>query len=86
MSMADWKSYQSEVLDDKDLGAVDVLKVLMHKALMNDDFDTAADLAKTLAEFEKPKLARIEQKVEEVSTDELSDEELDKLLKEAVKK
>ena len=53
---------------------------------MNDDFDTAADLAKTLAEFEKPKLARIEQKVEEVSTDELSDEELDKLLKEAVKK
>ena len=46
--MADWKSYQTEVLDDKDLGAVDVLKVLMHKALMNDDFDTAADLAKTV--------------------------------------
>ena len=86
MSMADWKAYQSDVLEDKDLGAVDVLKVLMHKALMNDDFDTAADLAKTLAEFEKPKLARVEQKVEEVSTDQLSDEELDKLLKDAVKK
>ena len=78
----EWKSMKKEVLDKNDLSSIDVLKVLMIKALDNDDFITAADLAKSLAEFETPKLARIESKIEEIKTDDLTDEELDAKLKE----
>ena len=58
-----------------------VLKVLMHKALSEDDFDTAADLAKSLAEFESPKLARIDQTTKELSVDDMSDDEINEALK-----
>ena len=81
LSINDWKAYKSEVLEKEDMSAIDILKILMHKALMNDEFDTAADLAKNLAEFEKPKLQRVEQKIEEVKADALSDEELDAKLR-----
>ena len=85
LSIQDWKAYRSEVLDKEDMSSIDILKVLMHRALQDEEYDTAADLAKTLAEFEKPKLARVEQKVEEVSTSELSDEQLEEMLKNAIK-
>ena len=85
LSIQDWKAYRSEVLDKEDMSSIDILKVLMHRALQDEEYDTAADLAKTLAEFEKPKLARVEQKVEEVSTSELSDEQLEEMLKQAIK-
>ena len=82
MDIHEWKLYKSEVLDDTDLSSIDILKILMMKALNNDDFDTAADLAKSLAEYEKPKLARIESKVEDVNANEMSDEELNAKIKE----
>ena len=85
LSIQDWKAYKSEVLDKEDMSSIDILKVLMHKALQDEEYDTASDLAKTLAVFEKPRLARIEQKVEEVSTSELSDEQLEEMLKNAIK-
>ena len=85
LSIQDWKAYKSEVLDKEDMSSIDILKVLMHKALQDEEYDTASDLAKTLAVFEKPRLARIEQKVEEVSTSELSDEQLEEMLKQAIK-
>jgi hypothetical protein len=78
MSMRDWKMFKSDVLAEADMSSIDVLKILMHKALAAEDFDTAADLAKSLAEFESPKLARIDQTLTDLSVDELSDEELDK--------
>ena len=84
MSMQDWKDYQP-VLEDNKMTAVDVLKVLMHKALMSDDYDTAADLAKSIAEFEQPKLARVEQKIEENTTSDMTDEELNAKLKSLLK-
>ena len=82
MDINEWKLYKSEVLDGTDLSSIDILKILMMKALNNDDFDTAADLAKSLAEYEKPKLARIESKVEDVNANEMSDEELNAKIKE----
>ena len=82
MTMNEWKKYKDEVLDEANMSSIDVLKILMMKALSNDDFDTAADLAKSLAEFEQPKLARIDQTNTEVKTDDLTDEELEKKLKE----
>ena len=57
----------------------------MMRAFDDNDMDTAADLAKALVEFEKPKLARVDQTNTEISTDELSDEELEELLKKHVK-
>ena len=81
LNMDQWKQYKTEVIDQVNLSAIDTLKILMMKALDNDDFDTAADLAKSLAEFEQPKLARVEQTVEDVGANELSDEELNAKLK-----
>jgi|TARA_R100000908_G_scaffold33059_1_gene15206 hypothetical protein len=77
MSMRDWKEFKKTVVEEADMSSIDVLKILMHKALSEDDFDTAAELAKSLAEFESPKLARIDQTTTELSVEELSDEELD---------
>ena len=82
LSMNEWKKYKEDVLEDNDMSSIDVLKILMMKALQSDDFDTAADLAKTLAEFEAPKLARVDQTNTDISADDLTDEELDAKLKE----
>ena len=57
----------------------------MVKALDEDDLVQAADLAKSLAEFESPKLSRIDQTNTEVSVSDLTDEELDRQLKEIIK-
>lgn len=81
LTMNEWKKYKDEVLEEADMSSIDVLKILMMKALAADDFDTAADLAKSLAEFEKPKLARIDQTNTEVKTDDLTDEELEERLR-----
>ena len=43
--------------------------------------DQAIDIAKAIAEFETPKLGRVEQTNIEVKTDDLTDEELDAKLK-----
>ena len=82
MSTTQWALYKKEVLDEVNISSLDVLKILMLKALEEDDQQTAADLAKSIAEFETPKLARIESSVEEVKTDEMSDEELNARIKE----
>lgn len=86
MSMRDWKLFKTDVLAEADMSSIDVLKILMHKALAAEDFDTAADLAKSLAEFESPKLARIDQTTTELSVEDMSDEELDRKLSEFVTK
>ena len=82
MNMKDWAAYKVEVLDNTNMSSLDVLKILMMKALEKDDYDTAADLAKSIAEFEQPKLARIESRIEEVSANDMTDEELEAKLKE----
>ena len=84
MSALDFAEFK-ETLKDIDISAEMMLKVLMMRAYENDDHDTAADLAKALVEFEKPKLARIDQTNTELSADELTDEELDELLKKHTK-
>lgn len=70
-----------KVLSQVDIKAIDVLKMSMMHALNQDNFEDAARYAKEIAEFEMPKLARLEQtnisKVED-----LTDEELQKILKE----
>jgi len=77
MSMKDWRQYKEDVLDHIDMNSLDVLKILMFKALDKEDFDTASDLAAKVAEYEQPKLQRRELQIEEIGAESLSDEELD---------
>ena len=46
------------------------------------DTDAGVEILKSIAEFERPKLQRVEQKVEEVNASDMSDEEIEKALKE----
>ena len=81
MSMRDWRKYKEDVLDHIEMNSLDDLKILIFKALDNEDLDTASDLAAKVAEYEQPKLQRRELQIEEIGTDALSDEELDTKLK-----
>ena len=66
----------------QDVSAVGVLKLSMLKAVQAEDYEEASRLAAILAEFEQPKLARVDQTNTELTADELTDEELDAKLKE----
>jgi len=83
MSIYEWGKYKDDVLSTNDMTSLDVLKIMMFKALEKDDMSTALDIAKTLAEFESPKLARVDQTNVEIQAEDLSDEELQELLDEA---
>lgn len=69
------KSMEEELRADK-VDSVDVLRLIAYEKMEDGDMDTAIEIFKSIAEFEKPKLARIESKVEEIRTDSLTDEEL----------
>ena len=84
-SMKQWKEMQEDLSQNK-LDSVEVLRIIAHQKLEDGDTDGAVDIFKSFAEYEKPKLARIESKVEEVKADELSDEELNAKLEELLKK
>jgi excinuclease UvrABC nuclease subunit len=69
-----------KVLSQVDIKAIDVLKLSMMHALNQDNFEDAARYAKEIAEFEMPKLARLEQ-TNTTKVEDLTDEELQKILK-----
>ena len=81
MTAQEFAKYKEELVD-VEISSVMMLKVLMMQAFERGDMDTAADLAKSLAEFEAPKLARVDQTNVDVSGSDLTDEELDAKLKE----
>lgn len=58
-----------------DITALDVIKVAMWNALQDDNFEDAARYAEKIAEYEQPKLQRIDQTVTTKTAD-LTDEEL----------
>jgi len=78
------KEMEAELREDK-LDSVDVLRLIAYEKMDEGDMDTAIEIFKSIAEFEKPKLARIESKVEEIKADAMSDEELMERIKNALK-
>ena len=70
-----------KVLANVDIKAIDVLRMSMMHALTQDNFEDAARYAKEIAEFEAPKLARLEQ-TNVTRVEDLTDEDLQKILKE----
>jgi hypothetical protein len=81
LTAAELKLDVKELMEENNVSALDVLRLSMIKAVANDDMDQAIDIAKAIAEFETPKLGRVEQTNIEVKTDDLTDEELDAKLK-----
>jgi hypothetical protein len=69
------KAFQKIMGDLPQLSSLDVLRMAVHTALAKDNFEDAARYAGMLAEFEAPKLARIESTVT-TRTENLTDEEL----------
>lgn len=61
--------------------ALDVIKIAMWQAIQNDKFDAAATYAEKIAEYEQPKLTRVEQNVTSRTVD-LTDEELLRIIEE----
>lgn len=86
ITAAELKMDVQELMAANNVSALDVLRLSMVKAVANDDMDQAIDIAKAIAEFETPKLGRVEQTNIEVKTDDLTDEELDAKLKQLMGK
>ena len=75
-SLKEFAKVQVEVLADTSMDAVDVLKTIMYHKVADGDYDGAADIAKAIAEYERPKLARTENLNADLNANDLSDEEL----------
>jgi len=69
------KAYKKVLADIPELSALDVIRMTIHMALQENDYETAARWAKELAEYEKPKLQRVE-KVVKNEVEDLTDDEL----------
>lgn len=75
LSASEFKKIRDEIITELP-SAVDILKVQLIKAMQVNDQDTIERLAIALAEYEQPKLQRIDQTTLNVEAGELSEEEL----------
>ena len=81
LTLEELKLTQEEVFKDIDIDALTVLKLAMTKAVEIDDMDEATRLATILAEYQNPKLQRVDQTNLEIDTSKLSEEELEEEIK-----
>ena len=81
LSAAEFKKIKEEVIAEMP-SAVDILKIQLVKAMQVEDQETIERLAMALAEYEQPKLQRIDQTNLSLDTSELSEEELQNKIKE----
>ena len=81
LSASEFKKIRDEVITEMP-SAVEILKVQLVKAMQVEDQETIERLAIALAEYEQPKLQRIDQTNLSLDTSELSEEELQKKIAE----
>ena len=74
-------NFKAVMEDLPHMSSLDVLKMAMIKALQDDNYEDAARYAAQLAEYEKPKLQRIDQTVTTAAA-EMTDEELQRRIAE----
>jgi len=72
------KAFITTMNDLPEISPLDVMKMAIHSALAAEDFEAAAKYASQLAEYQTPKLARLESNVTTTVQD-MSDEELRKI-------
>ena len=75
----------AQVLSEAGVSSVDRLRVIAAKYEEQGDLDSAVDIYKTIAEFEAPKLARVDQTNMEVGVEDLTEEELNDRIKNLLK-
>lgn len=75
LSASEFKKIRDDIITEMP-SAVDILKVQLVKAMQVEDQDTIERLAIALAEYEQPKLQRVDQTTLAVNADDLSEEEL----------
>ena len=80
LSVQEYNEYK-EVLAGNGMSALDILKLEMYRAQSEGDYETVIDIAKTIAEFEQPKLQRVDSTNVDLDTSEMSDEQLKELIK-----
>jgi hypothetical protein len=81
LSAAEFKKIRDDIIIEMP-SAVDILKVQLVKAMQVEDQETIERLAIALAEYEQPKLQRIDQTTKNLDASELSEEELARKIKE----
>ena len=84
LSASEFKKIRDEVISEMP-SAVDILKVQLVKAIEIEDQETIGRLAIALAEYEQPKLQRIDQTSLTVDAAELSEEDLQRKIAELTK-
>jgi len=75
------KAFQDVLEDIPDFSPLEVIKMCIHLALQDNNYEDAARWAEKLAEYRAPKLARVEVTNRD-STKDLSDEDLQKIINE----
>ena len=81
LSASEFRKIRDEIITEMPT-AVEILKVQLVKAMQLEDQDTIERLAIALAEYEQPKLQRIDQTPKSLDTSELSEDELDRKIRE----
>ena len=81
LSASEFKKIRDEVITEMP-SAVEILKIQLVKAMQVEDQETIERLAIALAEYEQPKLQRIDQTNLSLDTSELSEDELQKKIAE----
>tara|TARA_R110000850_G_scaffold27603_1_gene77909 strand:+ start:366 stop:779 length:414 start_codon:yes stop_codon:yes gene_type:complete len=81
LSASEFRKIRDEIITEMPT-AVEILKVQLVKAMQLEDQDTIERLAIALAEYEQPKLQRVDQTTRNLDTSELTEDELDQKIKE----
>tara|TARA_R110000765_G_scaffold400561_1_gene495637 strand:+ start:31 stop:435 length:405 start_codon:yes stop_codon:yes gene_type:complete len=81
LSAAEFKKIRDDIITEMPT-AVEILKVQLIKAMQVEDQETIERLAIALAEYEQPKLQRVDQTTRNLDTTAMSEEELDRKIKE----
>ena len=80
MTAKEWKSLGSDIIADLP-PAIDIIKIQMLQYIEEGKILEATELAKVLAEYEQPKLSRVDSINQNIDASDLSDEELEARLK-----
>ena len=81
LSASEFKKIRDEVITEMP-SAVEILKIQLAKAMQVEDQETIERLAMALAEYEQPKLQRIDQTNLSLDTSEMSEEDLQRKIAE----
>ena len=81
LSASEFKKIRDDIITELPT-AVEILKVQLVKAMQVEDQETIERLAIALAEYEQPKLQRIDQTTKQLDATGLTEEELDRKIKE----